>query len=147
MPQDLQMETYICVSAVLAVWALLTLGIQVDAFVDALHGALAPLRHRVSPYIPQNYFYLRKSDDTRNYAGYNYGRGQWVPIGDVRPASGPQNGGSHHPPWPRTRCVSIQVNRAPFKHAAERVFPTSEHHLLARRRRDGEMTERRADAR
>ena len=101
MPQDLQMETYICVSAVLAVWALLTLGIQVDAFVDALHGALAPLRHRVSPYIPQNYFYLRKSDDTRNYAGYNYGRGQWVPIGDVRPASGPPKGGSHHPARPR----------------------------------------------
>ena len=52
----MQMETYICVSAVLAVWALLTLGIQVDAFVDALHGAVATPRlavHSAELLLPQ----------------------------------------------------------------------------------------------
>ena len=43
---------------------------------------------------------IRPRLDTRNDAGYNYESGQWVPIGDVRPASGAQKGGSHHPAPP-----------------------------------------------
>ena len=45
---------------------------------------------------------IRPRLDTRNDAGYNYESGQWVPIGDVRPASVPPKGGSHHPPGPFT---------------------------------------------
>ena len=34
-----------------------------------------------------------------------YESGQWVPIGDVRPASVPPKGGSHHPPGPRSSIL------------------------------------------
>ena len=49
---------------------------------------------------------IRARHGLRNYAGYNYESGQWVPIGDVRPASGAPKGGSHHPPGP-FRAVSM----------------------------------------
>ena len=47
-----------------------------------------------------------------NYAGYNYERGQWVPIGDARPASGLQKGGSQHPPGPRILAAAGVQRRA-----------------------------------
>ena len=53
----------------------------------SLHGRISKIRARQS---------------TLNYAGYSYGRGQWVPIGDARPASGFPFGRSHHPPGPRS---------------------------------------------
>ena len=44
----------------------------------------------------------------RNYAGYNYERGQWVPIGDARGQQlfgqkGEGVTGSQRPPGPRNR--------------------------------------------
>ena len=51
-----------------------------------LHGRVSKIRPRL---------------DTRNYLGYNYESGQWVPIGDARPASWPPFGGSQHPRRPR----------------------------------------------
>ena len=59
-----------------------------------LHGRISKIRLRHGP---------------RTDAGYNYGRGQWVPIGDVRPASGGQKGGSHHPARPRI-TVTVAVS-------------------------------------
>ena len=47
---------------------------------------------------------IRARHEMRTDAGYNYmyESGQWVPIGDVRPASVRPKGGSHHPAPPFT---------------------------------------------
>ena len=75
-------------------------------------GASILLHGRISKIWPRH--------EGKNDTGYNYESGQWVPIGGVRPASGPPKGGSHHPPGPRD-CLN-SLNNNTFRVEAGRVM-------------------------
>ena len=76
-PYPYQGRAFLCLSVCLSVHGKL----HCHALVLLRFYAAILLHRRISK--------VRARQSTLNYASYNYKRGQWIPISDTRPASGP----------------------------------------------------------